>query len=724
MATAIPFPGWQTGDANGTPESGGKIYFYVVGTTTPIITYSDTALTTPNANPVVMDASGWVAPIYISSETAYDYIVKSADEATTLKARTTVPSNVSGAQPVDATLTAVAGLVLADGDIIEGTGTDTVRAIKRWRDSYAELQAITTMQANDVCHVTYRTSVDDGGGGVFRWVTGDQSANVTADPGEGVWAAPDSDATGASGAWKRQYKGKLQGAWWGPAGDDTTDDTTATQRALNFAAADSGEIEWPDGIFKLTSAITVANPVTLIGQTPSATRTSTPNTPTTGTWFHLAHTGEGFYCRDDDAVGEGKLFTRFENFGTFRDHTAPGAAWTPTTHGADFRVEHRVKCEKLFLMNPYVGFYVRSSGCLWCDDIFGQPMSVGINIERSADVGYYSDVHWWPVWSQDSNVVEHNIDNAIGMTVRRCDGLRIDGFFHIYCHRLILAQDVDGDSSGMSGFDWKGLYADACGGGVEIHSDYYAATGVIHSLLSSSDASVRGTGPALHVDGAVVSNINVLDLACARSHEEVVLVEGAAHNVRVHPTRTGGWDRLNAGHYAFNAKDGAILTLTARPIFDATSDQYTTASSGTINLPVRATAASSGAQVVTEATTFTGVPLASGTAPYWGLYESDGPSDEKYWRVAASAGNFNIQARSDDGATAANPISITRTGTTVDIIVLAGTELRMSGDTTLTTKTPANASATGIAGTIAWDANYIYICTATNTWKRVAIATW
>ena len=37
---------------------------------------------------------------------------------------------------------------------------------------------------------------------------------------------------------------------------------------------------------------------------------------------------------------------------------------------------------------------------------------------------------------------------------------------------------------------------------------------------------------------------------------------------------------------------------------------------------------------------------------------------------------------------------------------------------------PANASDTGTAGEIRIDANHIYICTATNTWKRVAIATW
>jgi hypothetical protein len=41
-----------------------------------------------------------------------------------------------------------------------------------------------------------------------------------------------------------------------------------------------------------------------------------------------------------------------------------------------------------------------------------------------------------------------------------------------------------------------------------------------------------------------------------------------------------------------------------------------------------------------------------------------------------------------------------------------------------TAKTPASAGATGTTGEIAWDANYIYVCTATNTWKRTAIATW
>jgi hypothetical protein len=37
---------------------------------------------------------------------------------------------------------------------------------------------------------------------------------------------------------------------------------------------------------------------------------------------------------------------------------------------------------------------------------------------------------------------------------------------------------------------------------------------------------------------------------------------------------------------------------------------------------------------------------------------------------------------------------------------------------------PASASAAGVAGDVAWDSDYFYVCTAANTWKRVAIATW
>ena len=48
----------------------------------------------------------------------------------------------------------------------------------------------------------------------------------------------------------------------------------------------------------------------------------------------------------------------------------------------------------------------------------------------------------------------------------------------------------------------------------------------------------------------------------------------------------------------------------------------------------------------------------------------------------------------------------------------------ISGQHRLVGTAPASATATGTAGDIRYDADYIYICTATNTWKRAAISTW
>lgn len=43
---------------------------------------------------------------------------------------------------------------------------------------------------------------------------------------------------------------------------------------------------------------------------------------------------------------------------------------------------------------------------------------------------------------------------------------------------------------------------------------------------------------------------------------------------------------------------------------------------------------------------------------------------------------------------------------------------------TISSTVPASAVDTGTAGQIAYDSTYVYICVATNTWKRAALSTW
>lgn len=53
-------------------------------------------------------------------------------------------------------------------------------------------------------------------------------------------------------------------------------------------------------------------------------------------------------------------------------------------------------------------------------------------------------------------------------------------------------------------------------------------------------------------------------------------------------------------------------------------------------------------------------------------------------------------------------------------------KLDVNGDTfrLRSSRTPASANAAGNAGDICWDANYIYVCIATNTWRRIAHESW
>jgi hypothetical protein len=60
----------------------------------------------------------------------------------------------------------------------------------------------------------------------------------------------------------------------------------------------------------------------------------------------------------------------------------------------------------------------------------------------------------------------------------------------------------------------------------------------------------------------------------------------------------------------------------------------------------------------------------------------------------------------------------------VDKLQVVGSTISTQYKLSALNTAPATASSSGTLGEIRIDANYIYICTATNTWKRVAIATW
>ena len=69
-------------------------------------------------------------------------------------------------------------------------------------------------------------------------------------------------------------------------------------------------------------------------------------------------------------------------------------------------------------------------------------------------------------------------------------------------------------------------------------------------------------------------------------------------------------------------------------------------------------------------------------------------------------------------------LQVQSAGTLTVMAAITAANVTLGSRPIIPTHTPASASATGTAGEIAWDASYLYVCTATNTWKRAALSTW
>ena len=126
MAVGIPF-GWVVVDESGNVVSGAKIYFKKGGTSTDQAAYTDDAITTPAANPTIASSNGWFR-VYLDPSLDYDITVKSSDDATTFYTATHYGLSDTS-QPVDPTLTAIAGANAVNRKIWRGTGADTVELV-------------------------------------------------------------------------------------------------------------------------------------------------------------------------------------------------------------------------------------------------------------------------------------------------------------------------------------------------------------------------------------------------------------------------------------------------------------------------------------------------------------------------------------------------------------------------------------------------------------------
>ena len=460
--------------------------------------------------------------------------------------------------------------------------------------TYAELQAISLAAAATLSAFI----MTDRGAGQFQWQTGDQSANVTADPGQGVWVAPTADATGASGAWKRTFSGSANLLWWGAVGDASTDDTTVVQYAFDWmeaasdAATDTRSLFVPLGKYKLTSTITMTQGFILYGEgvTMFQDRPFSTDVEEAGSWFYIAHTGKGFTfgSQGATAVRGGAVF---RDVGTYRDQPTPAASWAPTAHDYDLYIDDgNVDIENVGMLNPTKGIGIDGvSGRCHITNIRMDAFDVGIDVIRASDVCRIDGVHCWPFWYDDNidsvtYIREYKRANLNVIKLARIDNPSIDNIFGIYQRCLVFfVQTADGCASRVQASNWG---SDSCARLFEI--DATVTTGIHLDLVNAycfGYAALAGTHGILITGDN--SSINLVNVRLERLDRSGIRVQtGSGNYVRMNNVLVDDWNNSGGGWAAIGCDAvGNTIEVIGQPVLTNGNSGPNYSATGTLIIP-------------------------------------------------------------------------------------------------------------------------------------------
>lgn len=307
MASALIGAKFRAWANDGTPLAFGKVYTYKTGTTVPKVTYTTEAQTTPNANPVILNASGY-ADIYLDG--SYKIVVKDAYD---VEIHTTDP--VSDPSNVGASAT------LRNADTIQ------------------DLLAINPAVISSVLVIDYHGDVT-GGGGNFVWdataVKNTHNGGTIIDPDVtyptnwtnqaqlAVWFNGSANVT--TGCWIRKLEGDINPRMFGAKGDGVTDDSAAIGDAIAAViTAGGGILYFPAGKYKclgrIGTFINVKN-LTLLGYGAEIQNFAGTNVQGLMQFGNAATDGNGMYSASAITVNHLNILgLKFTSSGIFNSGT-------------------------------------------------------------------------------------------------------------------------------------------------------------------------------------------------------------------------------------------------------------------------------------------------------------------------------------------------------------------------------------------------------------------
>ncbi|MBT3070927.1 hypothetical protein KKP04_08610 [Rhodomicrobium sp. Az07] len=705
MVTRLRYPkGYQFFDSNGHPLALGNLHYYQAGTTTPQDTYTDDEGTIVNTNPLVLDGSGRLTTdVYLGAAADYKEVLTTSSAPVSPWPADDIPhasASEGGATDIGASYTvntvnltssSGSGVTIAAATTTTAGVLDSTRAAKidglatvAGTGSYSDL--VNTPSLGTLATASSIDNDDWSGTplSIANGGTGQTTANAAFDALSPLTAAGDILTGGASGAAQRLSIGSTGQVLTVVSGAPAWEDASGGGSGMTNPMTSTGDIIIGGASGAATRLPYAANSRVLTGASGAPAWSSSPLNN---------------IALDDFTIGSNVLTN--STFATDLAGWTVNGAWTWKTGGG-------AACSSAGgTLTQMTGNYAAGAIYKVTITISGVDantalvvgLSYGaISAQRIRNNGTHTFYLLGPaaagvgrgvqlICQYGPVVVESITLQEITNHAKSVTGkLALNGPLTLPAGNAgnpSLAFQIDDPLYSPTGFYWNN-YALA-----------FAMDGVDMFTISDEGATV-GIGPMLSFKGSNRGTVEATNALVFRSLSNHFEIEGSitATELTMVPYRAGGgavsiplWFKSNAYSWA----SPCVLGVHAAAEGDNANVQFAVANHAqTIGFSVAGTGA------VTARAPMTLQPATSGI------------DTTNLLLVKNFAGSTKVALR-PDGLVACTYVEALGT---------------VQGQLITTKTAPATAAAAGYAGTIAVDANYIYICTASNTWKRAALSTW
>lgn len=338
---------------------------------------------------------------------------------------------------------------------------------------------------------------------------------------------------------------------FGAVRDGQTDNTAAFQKALDAAGqARGGLVSVPAGRYSFSGSLTVPKAVTLAGvfsysPAHAGIRDNSDEKPEFGTVLLPranagTEDGPAFITLGTNAALKGLCIF-------YPDQKPEGPVPTPYPYAVAMRGNNPAIMD-VELLNPYNGIDASENQRALIRNVHGQPLHIGVYVDRIYDIGRIENVHWNPWWSMHKDLFQWQMDNGVAFIFGKTDWHYV---LNTFCFGYHVGYKFIRTKDGVTNGNFLGIGADNCQTALVVEDS--AEFGIL--ITNGEFVSFHGPDPTMiRVEKTNTGSVRFNNCAFWGPCNRIAVVDG---------TGTVGFSDCTFTHWGFNKDERKLYAIEA-----------------------------------------------------------------------------------------------------------------------------------------------------------------